>query len=145
MRIHIRIHVERVISLVRKKYRILQSKLPLDYFIKIDKDTCIIEKIVTICSALVSISYRVKNFNLLTFFLDSLFSYFDNVQSGQIHFLSLALALGLSISYETIHMGSAHCHMQSLVHFLGLHNYNIFFPSVWFLGHFRTSVVVDCE
>ena len=44
----IRLHVERGISLVRNKYNILQSRLPLDYVIKRDKN----DKIASVCAAL---------------------------------------------------------------------------------------------
>ncbi len=58
----VRIHVERVISLVRNKYSILQSKLPLHYLIKRDKDACIIDKIVTIFAALCNLCPSVIPF-----------------------------------------------------------------------------------
>ena len=49
----VRVHVERVIGLIRKKYTILQGILPLDYLMKkggINMTT--IDKIAVICSAL---------------------------------------------------------------------------------------------
>ena len=51
----VRIHVERVIGLVRKKYTILQSILPLDFLITKDGYYTTIDKIVTACSALCNI------------------------------------------------------------------------------------------
>ena len=47
-----RIHVERVIGLLRNKYTILQSTLPLDYLIKKDEEYCTLDKIAVVCSAL---------------------------------------------------------------------------------------------
>ena len=51
----VQIHVERVIDLVRNKYTILQSILPLDYLIRKDGGYTTIDKIVTVCSALCNI------------------------------------------------------------------------------------------
>ena len=49
----VRVHVERVIGLLRKKYTILQSILPLDYLMKKDGfNMTTIDKIPVICSAL---------------------------------------------------------------------------------------------
>ena len=49
----VRVHVERVIGLLRKKYTILQSILPLDYLMKKDGINLItIDKIAVICNAL---------------------------------------------------------------------------------------------
>ena len=50
----VRIHVERVIGNVRRKYSMLQSTLPIDYLITEDGDKTIamIDKIVTVCCAL---------------------------------------------------------------------------------------------
>ena len=46
----VRIHVERVIGQVRKKYTILQSTLPIDYLItEEDEHSIMIDKIVTVC------------------------------------------------------------------------------------------------
>ena len=47
-----RIHVERVIGLLRNKYTILQSTLPLDYLMKKDEECCTLDKIAVVCSAL---------------------------------------------------------------------------------------------
>ena len=54
-----RIHVERVIGLVRNKYTILQSMLPLDFLITKDGCYTTIDKIVTVCSALCNICNSV--------------------------------------------------------------------------------------
>jgi len=58
----IRIHVERVISLVRNKYIILQLTLPLDYLIKRDKNFCTIDKIASVCAALCNLCPSVIPF-----------------------------------------------------------------------------------
>ena len=47
-----RIHVERVISLLRNKYSILQTSLPVDCLMKVSNAYCTIDKIVTVCCAL---------------------------------------------------------------------------------------------
>ena len=47
----VRIHVERIIGLVRQKYTILQSTLPIN-LIACDEDVSAVDKIVTVCSAL---------------------------------------------------------------------------------------------
>ena len=47
----IRIHVERVIGVLRQKYTTLESTLPIN-FIMTDGDTSTIDKVVTVCSAL---------------------------------------------------------------------------------------------
>ena len=56
---NVRIHVERVIGLVRNKYSILQSILPLDYLITKESGYTTIDKIVTVCSALCNICNSV--------------------------------------------------------------------------------------
>ena len=58
----VRIHVERVIGLVRQKYRILQSTLPIN-MIKCDDDLSAVDKIVTICCALCNCCDSVVPFN----------------------------------------------------------------------------------
>jgi len=61
---HVRIHVERVIGVVRQKSTILQSTLPIS-LIMCDKDKNIstINKIVTICCALCNHCESVVSFN----------------------------------------------------------------------------------
>jgi len=61
---HVRIHVERVIGVVRQKYIILQSTLPIN-MIMCDNDENIstIDKIVTICCALCNHCESVVSFN----------------------------------------------------------------------------------
>ena len=51
----VRIHARRVIGLVRNKYTILQSILPLDFLITNDGGYTTIDRIVTVCSALCNI------------------------------------------------------------------------------------------
>ena len=49
----VRIHVERVIGLIRQKYKILESTLPINMLACSETETVSsIDKIVTICSAL---------------------------------------------------------------------------------------------
>ncbi|KAL3831392.1 hypothetical protein ACJMK2_023144 [Sinanodonta woodiana] len=60
---HVRIHVERVIGLVRNKYIILQDTLPLDYLISSDGSTPTIDKIVTVCCALTNMCKSVVPFD----------------------------------------------------------------------------------
>ena len=49
----VRIHVERVIGVVRQKYTILQSTLPVNFIMCSKKqDISVIDKVVTICCAL---------------------------------------------------------------------------------------------
>ncbi|XP_077993128.1 uncharacterized protein LOC144447095 [Glandiceps talaboti] len=53
---HVRIHVERVIGHVRRKYQVLQSTLPIEYLIKKSGDVeTPIDKIVKICCALTNL------------------------------------------------------------------------------------------
>ena len=47
-----RIHVEKVIGLLRNKYTILQLTLPLDYLMKTSNEYCTLDKIAVVCSAL---------------------------------------------------------------------------------------------
>ena len=49
---NVRIHVERVIGLLRNKYTILQDIVPIDYLITDADSKPIIDKIVTVCCAL---------------------------------------------------------------------------------------------
>ena len=52
---NVRIHVERVIGNVRKKYSILRSILPLDFLIKRGDTKPIIYYIATVCCALTNL------------------------------------------------------------------------------------------
>ena len=48
----VRIYVERVIRLLRNKYKVLQSILPLDYLITAENGLCTIDKMTIVCCAL---------------------------------------------------------------------------------------------
>ena len=56
---HVRIHVERVIGLVRNKYTILQSQLPINYLLSQDENVPLIDKITTVCCALTNLCESV--------------------------------------------------------------------------------------
>ncbi|XP_014679850.1 PREDICTED: uncharacterized protein LOC106819777 [Priapulus caudatus] len=60
---HNRIHVERVIGLVRNKYTILQSTLPIDYLHSTSDTAPTIDKIVTVCCALSNMCPSVVPFD----------------------------------------------------------------------------------
>ena len=58
-----RIHVERVIGQVRKKYTILNGTLPLDFLTRcFGEDGPLIDKIVSVCCALTNLSDSVVPF-----------------------------------------------------------------------------------
>ena len=60
----VRIHVERVIGMVRQKYTILQSTLPVNMIMcSTDEEVSTIDKIVTICCALCNHCESVVSFN----------------------------------------------------------------------------------
>lgn len=59
----VRIHVERVIGNVRKKYKILQSTLPLDYLTVKDSGYTTIDKVAVVCSALTNLCDSVIPFD----------------------------------------------------------------------------------
>lgn len=57
---NVRIHVERVIGLLRRKYTILSGTLPIDYLIcnkngSQEMATPMIDRIINVCSALVNL------------------------------------------------------------------------------------------
>lgn len=61
---HIRIHVERVIGMVRQKYTILQSTLPINMIMcSTDEKVSTIDKIVTVCCALCNHCESVVSFD----------------------------------------------------------------------------------
>ena len=67
----VRIHVERVIEVVRQKNTILQSTLPVNFIMCSDtEDISPIDKVVTICCALCncckSVCHLIKNIHLHT-------------------------------------------------------------------------------
>lgn len=51
----VRIHVERVIGLLRRKYKILHGTFPMTTLKKIDSQLAFIDKIVVVCSALLNL------------------------------------------------------------------------------------------
>ena len=57
---HLRIHVERVIGLLRQKYSILAEIVPIDYLLVNDGNgTATVDKIAIVCSALINMSARI--------------------------------------------------------------------------------------
>ncbi|XP_060581210.1 uncharacterized protein LOC132737861 [Ruditapes philippinarum] len=59
---HVRIHVERVIGLVRNKYTILQDRLPVDFLI-CEEGLPVVDKIATVACALTNMSDSVVPLN----------------------------------------------------------------------------------
>lgn len=50
---HLRIHVERIIGVVRNKYKILSSTIPISMVLPCDgENVTFVDKIVTVCCAL---------------------------------------------------------------------------------------------
>ena len=60
---HVRIHVERVIGLLRNKYTILQSTLPIKMIMCNDGENSVLDKIVVICSVLCNCCQSVIPFD----------------------------------------------------------------------------------
>ncbi len=60
---HFRIHVERVIGLVRNKYTILSGILPLDYMQSSGSEIPTVDKIATVCCCLTNLCESVVPFN----------------------------------------------------------------------------------
>lgn len=63
---NVRIHVERVIGLLRQKYTILQSTLPIDFLMCSDKDTIkcpMVDRMVRVCSALTNLCPTIVPFD----------------------------------------------------------------------------------
>lgn len=61
---NVRIHVERVISLLRRKYKILSSTIPIDLLAVRDGDTVTqLDKVVAVCAALINLSKSVVPVN----------------------------------------------------------------------------------
>ena len=60
----VRIHVERVIGVLKQKYTILESQIPINFIERSEGDThSLIDHIVTVCSALCNCCESVVNFN----------------------------------------------------------------------------------
>ena len=61
---NVRIHVERVIGLVRQKYTILQSTLPIHFMIKrAGEDIPVVDRIIRVCCALTNVCDSVVSFD----------------------------------------------------------------------------------
>ena len=61
---NVRIHVERVIGLVRQKYSIMNGPIPLDYMMSKDEcDMTLIDKIAAVCCSLTNMSPSIVPFN----------------------------------------------------------------------------------
>ncbi|CAL4145287.1 unnamed protein product, partial [Meganyctiphanes norvegica] len=60
---HVRIHVERVIGLVRNKYTILQNRVPINLLNSPDSEEPLLDKLVTISCALSNLSPSIVPFN----------------------------------------------------------------------------------
>lgn len=61
---NVRIHVERVIGLVRQKYSILNGPIPLDYMLTSDEhDMTVLDKVAAVCCSLTNISPSIVPFN----------------------------------------------------------------------------------
>ena len=60
----VQIHVERVIGVLRQKYRILQSTIPINLLMHTEgaASLCILDKIVVVCCALCSCCQSVVPF-----------------------------------------------------------------------------------
>jgi len=60
---HLRIHIERVIGVVRQKYTILESQVPIDYLLSKDSETeTLMDKIAFICCSLTNLCESVVPF-----------------------------------------------------------------------------------
>ncbi|XP_061663160.1 uncharacterized protein LOC133493620 isoform X2 [Syngnathoides biaculeatus] len=60
---HVRIHVERVMSLVRNKYTILSGTFPMGYLLSPNGSTPAVDKIVTVCCCLANFCASAAPFN----------------------------------------------------------------------------------
>ncbi|KAK7140622.1 hypothetical protein R3I94_013032 [Phoxinus phoxinus] len=60
---HVRIHVQRVIGLVRNKYTILQSKLPIDILMTENEELPVVDKIACVACCLSNLCVSVVPFN----------------------------------------------------------------------------------
>lgn len=60
---HACIHVERIIGLLRNKHTIPQGSLPPDYLYSEGDDVPVVDKIVTVCSALTNLCESVVTFD----------------------------------------------------------------------------------
>ena len=60
---NIRIHVERVIGNIRKKYSILSATQPIQFLMSSDESRCLLDKIVHVCCALINMCDSVVPFD----------------------------------------------------------------------------------
>ena len=60
---NIRIHVERVIGNIRKKYSILSATQPIQFLMSSDESKCLLDKIVHVCCALINMCDSVVPFD----------------------------------------------------------------------------------
>ena len=60
---HVRIHVERIISLLKAKYTILKGVIPISLLKNNSNDICTIDSVITVCSALCNMCESVVPFN----------------------------------------------------------------------------------
>lgn len=61
---NVRIHVERVIGMVKQKYPVLQSTIPIDFIKKrAGEDVPLIDRIVRICCALTNVCNAIVPFD----------------------------------------------------------------------------------
>ncbi|KAL2079099.1 hypothetical protein ACEWY4_024843 [Coilia grayii] len=60
---HVRIHVERVIGLVRNKYAILSERIPISYLVTSGSEMAFIDKITTVCCCLTNMCPSVVAFD----------------------------------------------------------------------------------
>lgn len=83
---NVRIHIERVIGNLRKKYSILQSTLPIDFLITwSDENIPLIDYIIVVCYALSMCVNQL--FHSIDNNCFALFNSGRSLQSGQYHFL----------------------------------------------------------
>lgn len=60
---NVRIHVESVIGLVRRKYRILKGCLPVDFLSNVQQQVTVLDQIVVVCCALCNFCTSVVPFD----------------------------------------------------------------------------------
>lgn len=61
---HVRIHVERVIGLLRNKYQIVSDTMPVDFLVTSEENQVpVVDKIVTVCCGLTNLCQSVIPFN----------------------------------------------------------------------------------
>lgn len=71
---YVRIHVERVIGLLRRKFTILEGTLPTDFLIcnvNSDRRTALVDHMLRVCTALVNFVLQLCHLIRLIFYLDT--------------------------------------------------------------------------